>query len=415
MREVLEEIQALLARGEIDAAIARCDAQLPHAPAAHALGMATIALFRGDGEALHHHATRAFEAKAGVVAYKYLAISHVLRGDSTAAIDVAQQAILQDDTPQTRAELGAILLAASRPHDALAVLRQAVFEQPSNHDARLHLAAASVQIGDHTEAIAHYAQAFVAAPGDHRPIRSLIAMFADLGKWLGAGAALQLARSPDAPPAEALVLDLVFAHIGRLISGTFPAAGLNPMADRAIQSLEATAAPFAPAVRLVVAHTFVDLARIDAARRMLAAIEPSSDDERAAHAIVEAAIAEAEGDTGRAIDCYVAAQAASAERVDASVKAIALLLRDPGPAARRRIEAVLAAAPAERRAIDSELMVQEAAYLVEAGKRDEARALVDRILRITRGAGPVAAHARSLLEPAPHAGGAPGTAAAFAS
>jgi tetratricopeptide (TPR) repeat protein len=398
MRDLLERIQRLLATGELDAAIALCSAQLPTAPAAHELGMAMIALFRGDGAKLHDHATRALELGAGVDACKYLAISHILRGDGEAAIEVAHKAVAIEDTPATRAELGTILLAASRPYDALSVLRQAVFERPSDHEARLHLAAASVQIGDHTEAISHYARAFVAAPGDHRPIRSLIAMFADLGKWLGAGAAVQLARTESAPPAEALVLDLVFVHVGRLISGTYPEPGVNQMADHAIESLATTCKALGPAVQLVVAHTFVELGRLDAARRVVDEVEPTTDDERAARYIVEGALAEAAGDHPRAIDRYVDAQGASAERTDASIKAIALLLRDPSPAARQQIAELLARIPAERRAVDAELMVQEAAYLIDAGQLDAARALVQRVTRMTRGAGPIAERARQLLE-----------------
>lgn len=398
MRDLLERIQRLLVIAEIDAAIQLCQAQLPASPGAHELGMAMIALFRGDAAKLHDHATRAVELGAGAYAYQYLAISHVLRGDAKAAIELAQKAVALDDTPVTRAALGTILLAASRPGDALSVLRQAVFEHPSNHEARLNLAAASAHIGDHAEAITHYARAFVANPGDRRPIEGLITMFADLGRWLGAMATVQLARTESAPPAEALVLDLAFVHVARLISASYPPPGVNPPADRAVEALARTSEAMGPAIRLEVAHTLVELGRLDAARRLVDAVAPTTDDERAAKLLVEGALAEATGDRPRAIDCYIGAQDAAAERTDAGARAIALLLAERSPEAQRRIAELLARIPEPRRAVDPELLLHEARYLVTTGERGEARGLAQRVVRMTGGAGPIAAHARRLLD-----------------
>lgn len=87
------------------------------------------------------------------------------------------------------------------------MLRQVVAEAPHDAEAQMNLATAASQTGDYGQAIESYSRAFDENPADIRPIQALLQMFAEVGKWLGAVAALELSRKGEPPPQVAVALD----------------------------------------------------------------------------------------------------------------------------------------------------------------------------------------------------------------
>jgi tetratricopeptide (TPR) repeat protein len=313
------------------------------------------------------------------------------------AIDSARKAVALDRSPRNRSSLGSVLLAAGRTEDAAGVLRQVVAETPHDYDALLNLANACAQLGDYAGAISHYARAFEADPSQTRTIQNLMNMFADVGRWLGALAALELTRTDEAPPAVAVALDVARLHMIRLIADTFPAPDVGASPDEAVVNAVASASARGSAIQLAVARMLVDLGRLDDASRFLDQIErrPLEAADRAVVLFLRGVLARHAQDPAAALALFEQALATDPTRADACVNATQLLLEQGTSTAFAKVAALIDRVPVERRT--PELLFNEAACLARLERPEEARALLERVIRITGGAGRIGQVARDAL------------------
>lgn len=399
MNAFVDQVSDLLAAGDYDAAL---DLVMSAAqPAAKELGLAQLALVRQDAAAASTHARRAIELGAGAPAHHFLAAATLASGDPQAAVDEARRAVALDASPRSRSSLGGVLLAAGRPGDAVAVLRQVVSETPDDPDALLNLATASARTGDYGEAIQQFARALQRRPADHRPVQNLIAMFAEVGKWLGALAALEMSRKGEPPADVAVALDLSAVHIIRTITGgKYPPAGMASDADDAINNLVANARRSPIGTRLTAARTLLELERVAEAQQLIADLDRAAlpPPDRAQALYVDGFVAQQQRDTARALGLYEQALAADPRRVDAAVNATSLLLEDGSEGALAKIQGWIDRVVQMRRMTDPNLLYNEAVYLARSGRANDARDRLERILQITSGRGPAADRARRALE-----------------
>ena len=397
MTEMVDQVAKLLAAGDLQAANALVAAQDAKN---QALGLAVLALHGNDAAGAVAHAERAFGLGAGAPALHYLALGKLASGQVDAAIDAARRAVALDASPRSRASLGSVLLLAKRPNDAVAVLRQVVSEEPTNFDAQLSLGMASAQVADFGEAMVAYSHAFNHRPSDARPIQGLILMFAEVGKWMGAMAALEMSRTGEPPPDVAVTLDLVMVHLLRQIGGSFPQRDVSPDVDEAVDKLLGDAARRSPAVQLVVARTLLDLGRTSDVEKLVdrlgkIALPPS---DKASLAFLRGVAAERGGDRATALTRYEEALAGDPERGDACANAISVLLGDGSPTAFARIGKLLDSVAQPLRTTLPELLMNEGVYLTRSGRANEAPAKFVRVLELTGGEGPVGALARQALD-----------------
>ncbi len=403
MTELVDRVAKLLSSGDVTGAQALVATQ---DPANQALGLAVIALFANDPAAVIANAERAVGLGGGAPALHYLALGRLSAGQGDAAIDAARKAVALDTSTKSRANLGSVLLIAKRPKDAVAVLRQVASEDPTNFDVQLSLGLASAQVAEFGEAITSYAHAFEARPGDARPIQGLMMMFAEVGKWLGAMAALEMSRNGEPPPNVAITLDLVMVHLLRQIGGSFPQRAIAEDVDKAVDKLVSDAVKRAPGVQLVVARTLLDLGRLDDVGKLVERLDKISlaPAERANLVYIRGAVAERAGDRVAALAHYEEALDGDPERGDACANALAIVLADGSPAAFAKMDRLLATVSPQIRGSMPELLLNEAIYLVRSGRPNEAPPKFRRILDITGGEGRVAALARqALAELAAHA------------
>jgi tetratricopeptide (TPR) repeat protein len=185
----VDQVGALLAAGDLAGAGKLVDAA---SGVDRELGRAQLALARQDVKGAAECAKQAVAQGGGATAHHLLAAAKLFGGDPQGAVDEARRAVGLDGSAASRSKLGGILHAAGRAEDALAVLKQVVVEAPDDADAHTNLANAAVRMNDYGQAIQSYARAFECRPGDQKPIQQLVAMFIDLGKWMGAMAALEL-------------------------------------------------------------------------------------------------------------------------------------------------------------------------------------------------------------------------------
>ena len=398
MSELVDRVARLLSAGDVSGAEALV-ASSTGEPAVHALGQAVLALYRKDPAALGH-AERALALGGGAAAHQYLAVANLAASRAEQAVEHARKAVALDGSLRNRSGLGGILLATGRAGDAAAVLRQVVSEAPHDADAQMNLATASVQTGDYGQAIDSYSRAFDENPADQRPIQGLIQMFAEVGKWLGAVAALELSRKGEPPPQVAVALDLVMVHLVRLISVRFPKPGVGEDADVAVESVVKSAKARGVGTQVVVARTLVDVGRLDEARDLIEHLagQARSDQDRGHARYLEGFLAEKGGDPQVALQRYTQALAADPFRVDACVNAVSLLLENNTPEALARIPELVDQVPAAARGQAPDLLFNHALYLSRTGQTALARANLERIVAITGGEGRLAVLARRGLD-----------------
>jgi tetratricopeptide (TPR) repeat protein len=398
MSELAERMAVLAAR---DPEAARALIETATEPVDRALGEAVLAIYRSDPAAACRHAERARELGAGAPAERYLAAAYAMLGEPERAIASARAAVALDAGPRSRATLGALLLAGGQADEAATVLRQVVADDPTDRDAHANLATAACQLADYGTAMTGYARAFELDPTDRQPIHDLMQMFAEMGKWLGAVAALELSRQGTPPPAVGLALDLVMVELVERIASKYPQQNIDASSDRTVASLVAHAASRAPSMQLVIARALVDIERFAEAGKLVHALarrsEPLSPVDRGDLHYVEGLIAEHDCNPVRALDRYVRALAADPGRIDACVNATSLLLTDASPEALARLGALLDQVTPATRAIHPSLLFNEAIYLLRTDRPDAARARLDQLLRVTGGEGSVAALARQAL------------------
>src|SRR5204863_3839300 len=97
--------------------------------------------------------------------------------------------------------------------DAEKVFRRLLEKDKASTQALNGIATCLFRQGDFPGALRYYAQAFDANPGDLAPIRSLMNMYAEAGRLLGALAAAGLARDLPQPDEAKVALDVAMLHL----------------------------------------------------------------------------------------------------------------------------------------------------------------------------------------------------------
>ncbi|MDX2090081.1 MAG: tetratricopeptide repeat protein [Kofleriaceae bacterium] len=389
-----DRVAAFLSIGDFDQAGRLVESFATSDPPAHAVGYAMLAIAKGDAATAMTQALRAVELKAGAVGHQQLALAQLLAGEPQAAVDSARRAVALDASIRHRSSLGTVLLAARRPQDAAGVLRQVVAEAPTHHEALVNLGNASVEIGDYATAITSYARAFDADPTKHQPIQNMMGMFAELGKWLGAIGALEMARANEPPPEVNLAFDIAVLQMLRLIGNGFPPPNVGDDADRAVENTLAHATGRSTKVQLEVVRVLADLGRKDQARALLDRIvrQPLGTAEQALVLYLRGVFA---NNPAEALALFEQSYGTDPTRIDAYVNASQILVEQGTPEALDKLEQLFASVPPERRTPD--LLLNEAVYLVKRNRRDEARVLLERVVRATNGGGRIGTVARQAL------------------
>jgi tetratricopeptide (TPR) repeat protein len=393
----VDQVGALLAVGDLAGASALVEAATG---VDRELGSAQVALARQDPKTAAVHAKKALDQGGGAAAHHLLSAAKLFAGDPQGAIDEARRAVGLDGSAKSRASLGGILLAAGRAEDAVAVLKQVVVEAPDDADAQTNLANAAVKVGDHALAIQAYARAFECRPSDQRPIQQLVALFVDLGKWMGAMAALDLSRQGEPPGEVSVALDLASLHIVRQITGgKYPPAGMTAEADEPVQGLIANAPGRPVASRLIAARTLLDLDREAEAKQLLAGIDRRTcgTEDRATLTYLDGLFAQQGGDRSRAIELYAEALALDPKRIEAAINASSLLLEEGTAASIERAAKLIVLVPPSHRG-NSHLLYNEASLHARTGNVAEAKARLDQIIQRNAPDSPHVARAREALE-----------------
>ncbi len=393
----VDQVGALLAVGDLAGASALVETVTG---VDRELGSAQVALARQDPAAGADHAKQAIELGAGAAGHHLWAAAKLFAGDPQGAIDEARRAVGLDPSAKSRASLGGILLAAGRAEDAMAVLKQVVVEVPDDADAHTNLANAAVKVGDHGQAIQSYARAFECRPSDQRPIQQLVAMFVDLGKWMGAMAALDLSRQGEPPGDVSVALALASLHIVRQITGgKYPPAGMTAEADEPVQGLIANAPSRPVASRLIAARTLLDIDREAEAKQLLAGIDRSTcgSEHRATLLYLDGLFAQQAGDRSLAIELYADALVLDPKRIEAAINVSSLLLEEGTAAAIERAAKLIVIVPPSHRG-NSHLLYNEAGLHARTGNVADAKARLNQIIASNAPDSPHVARAREALD-----------------
>jgi tetratricopeptide (TPR) repeat protein len=264
----------------------------------------------------------------------------------------------------------------------------------------MNRATAAARLEDYGTAMLGYARAFDLDPGDRTPLHNLMAMFADMGKWVGALAIVDLSRQGQPPPDVAVALDLVSIQLLQLVAAAYPALGIDDDADRTVKDLLINASKRGARSQLAAARALCDIERFAEATKLihnLARNPMLTKPERADLHYVEGLIAEHDGYASTAIDRYTRAVAADATRADAATNAISLLLTDGTPPALAQISMLIEQVDAEARASTPGLLFNQAIYQHRTGQGAAARDNLERVLSFEGGAPEILAAARQAL------------------
>jgi tetratricopeptide (TPR) repeat protein len=373
MNEVADRVARLLGSGERRTAEELIASVADHA-VDHGIASAVLALYLKTPATAVEHAQRAVAAGGGAPAEHMLATAHLAAGDGESALAHARKGVAADASPRSRATLGGILIAVQRYSDAAAVLRQVASEEPRSFEVQLNLGIAAAKAGDYGEAIGAFGQALDINPSDQRTVQYLMNMFADVGRWMGALAALDLSRRDDQPGHVSVLFDLATVHIYRLIAAKFPGPGIGRDPDEAVKRLMVDSMQRSPAVQLVAARTLADVGRLDEARQLADRLDKIIVDptERAGVLYLRGTLVD-KRDRPAALALYEQALAADPTRGDAAANAISCLLEDGSPQAFAKIQTVLATVDRGQRG-RAELVFNEAIYLARTNRVPEARA-----------------------------------------
>jgi tetratricopeptide (TPR) repeat protein len=403
MEDFIERLERLFAAGELAQAAALIATYEATDAVRHALGMAALAAHHKDAAGCTRHAERAHALRPhDPMALQYMAIAALLRGDRKAAEAHARTAVDRGGGVRSLGWLGNIQLGAGDVAAAEQTYRHMLELAPGHVQALNGLGACRYKQQDLDQATAFLARAFDQDPTDPAPIRSLMNMYGDAGRVLGALALAGLVRDRHlhTDDESGLALDLMVLHLNHVLMGGYPPPNTVPDADAAVAAVVRRAGQRPVRVRLGVARALIDCQRHDDARRLVAELDDArelSTVDRGNAEYVRALLAQHAGDAARALAGYEAAVAIDPRRWDACCNALTLLLERGDPDALARAAALLARVPAEVKGTSPQLLFNEAVYLRRAGRPDDARANLERVLTATQGDGELGALARQLL------------------
>lgn len=407
MEDFIQRLERMFAAGELAQAAALVASYEATDAVRHALGMAALAAHDKDAAACTRHAERAHALRPhDPMTLQYMAVAALLRGDRKAAEHHARAAVERGGGLRSLGWLGNIQLGAGDVVAAEQTYRRMLELDPGHVQALNGLGACRYKQQDLDQATTFLARAFDQDPTDPGPIRSLMNMYGDAGRVLGALALAGIVRDRHPDDESSLALDLMVLHLNHVLMGGYPPPHAVPDADAAVAAVVRRAAHRPVRVRLGVARALIDCQRHDEARRILGPLEGQdlSTVDRGNAEYIRGLLAQHAGDTPRALAAYEAAVAVDPRRWDACCNALTLLLDRGDPDALARAAALLARVPPEVKGTSPQLLFNEAVYLQRAGRSAEARANLERVLTATRGDGELGALARQLLDEVPRAG-----------
>ena len=405
MEDFIQRLERLFAAGERDQAAALIASYEATDAVRHALGLAALAAHDKDAAACTRHAERAFALRPyEPMTLQYMAVAALLRGDRAAAEDHARTAVERGGGLRSLGWLANIQLGAGEVVAAEATYRRMLELDPGNVHALNGLGACRYKQQDLDEAVTHLARAFDRDPTNPAPIRSMMNMYGDAGRVLGAIALANLTRDRHRDEESNLAIDLMLLHLQHVLMGGYPPPSVSPDADAAVAAVVRSSARRPVRVRLGVARALIDCQRHDEARRILAQLEGEDQTavERGNAEYVRGLLAERAGDAQRALAAYEAAVATDPRRWDACCNAMTLLLDRGDPESLARAAALLGRIPPEVKGTSVQLLFNEAVYFRRAGRIEDARANLARVLAATQGEGELDALARQLQEELSH-------------
>ena len=405
MQDLIERLERLFAAGDAVQAAALIGSYEASDPARHALGLAALAAHDNDAARCSEHAARAQAlAPDEPSVLHYVALAALMRGDRPIAEDHARAAVARGGGLRSLGLLGNLELGAGKLAAAEATYRQMLELDPGNVQALNGLGACRYKQQDLDDAVGWFARAFDRDPTDPAPIRSLMNMYGDAGRVLGAIALANITRDRHQDEASGLALDLMVLHLNHVLMGGYPAPHVVPDADEAVIAVLRSAARRPARVRLGVARALIDCRRFGDARRIVDEIDARdlSAADRGNAEYVRGLLAQEAGDAQRALAAYEAAVAADPRRWDACCNAMTLLLDRGDPASLARAARLLDQIPADVKGAAPQLLFNQAVYLHRAGRSAEARVDLERVLGATKGQGELAGLARQLLEEVSH-------------
>lgn len=329
MEDFIERLERMFAAGELAQAAALIASYEATDAVRHALGMAALAAHDQDTAACTRHAERAHALRPhDPMALQYMAVAALLRGDRKAAEDHARAAALRGGGLRSLGWLGNLQLGAGDVRAAEHTYRRMLELAPGHVQALNGLGACRYKQQDLDQATTYLARAFDQDPTDPGPIRSLMNMYGDAGRVLGALALANLVRDRHSDDEPALALDLMVLHLNHVLMGGYPPPHAVPDADAAVAAVVRRAAHRPVRVRLGVARALIDCQRHDDARRIVAALEGAdlSTVDRGNAEYLRGLLAQHAGDAPRALAAYEAAVAVDPRRWDACCNALTLLL-----------------------------------------------------------------------------------------
>jgi len=405
MEDFIERLERMFAAGELAQAAALIASYEATDAVRHALGMAALAAHDKDAAGCTRHAGRAHALRPhDPMTLQYMAVAALLRGERKAAEDHARAAVARGGGLRSLGWLGNIQLGAGDVPAAEQTYRRMLELDPGHVQALNGLGACRYKQQDLDQATALLARAFDQDPTNPGPIRSMMNMYGDAGRVLGAIALAGIVRDRHADDESHLALDLMVLHLNHVLMGGYPPPHAVPDADAAVAAVVRRAAHRPVRVRLGVARALIDCQRHDEARRIVAPLEGQdlSTVDRGNAEYVRGLLAQHAGDAPRALAAYEAAVAVDPRRWDACCNALTVLLDRGDPDALARAAALLGRVPPEIKGTSPQLLFNEAVYLHRAGRPAEARANLERVLAATQGDGELGALARQLMEEVCH-------------
>jgi tetratricopeptide (TPR) repeat protein len=404
MEDFIERLERMFAAGELAQAAALIASYEPTDAVRHALGMAALAAHDKDAAGCTRHAERAHALRPhDPMTLQYMAVAALLRGDRKAAETHARAAVERGGGLRSLGWLGNIQLGAGDVAAAEQTYRRMLELSPGHVQALNGLGTCRYKQQDLDQATTYLARAFDQDPTDPAPIRSLMNMYGDAGRVLGALALAGLVRDRHADDESGLALDLMVLHLNQVLMGGYPPPNAVPDADAAVAAVVRRAGHRPVRVQLGVARALIDCRRHDEAARLIAPLVARLDGadlstvDRGNAEYVRGLLAQHAGDAARALAAYDAALAIDPRRWDACCNALTLLLDRGDPDALARAAALLGRVPPEVKGSSPQLLFNEAVYLRRTGRAADARANLQRVVAATHGDGELGALARQLM------------------
>ncbi len=405
MEDLIDRLERLFAAGDLDQAAAVIRTYQTADPVRHSLGLAALAAHDKDAAACARHAERAYALRPDEpMVLQYMAVAALMRGDRQGAEGHARAAVARGGGVRSLGWLANIQLGADKASAAEETYRRMLELDPGNVQALNGLGACRYKQKDLDDAVTCFARAYDHDPTDPAPIRSMMNMYGEAGRVLGAITLANLTRERHQDEEGSLALDLMMLHLNHVLMGGYPPPHVVPDADEAVAAVLRSSARRPVRVRLGVARALIDCQRHDDAQRILAAIDgqDQSPADRGNAEYVRGLLAQFAGDPQRALAAYEASVTADARRWDACCNALTLLLERGDPESLARAGKLLGQIPPEIKGAAPQLLFNEAVYFRAAGRTVEARADLQRVLTATNGDGELGALARQLLNELSH-------------